>query len=242
MSILKQIIRGMDPSIRRRNNSEVYSKNINLTNLQRSANLQQIVSTDLKASAVNNLIDSILKELGSLMTSSLRHKNVSGQKSDTSFSFESGAVSSSLFQSRSMRPTLIHQVVLLAAAVETSPSVNQKEIELVKQLMSNLIETNYKSDVDLANYLKNMLEFLTVIKSLTVLSSPVFLRAVKAVLDNIFRLLVSYKVDGFGQGSRVLSFSEKPNELSMLREPIIEPSYFKLLSGNTGMPMNADNS
>ena len=64
MSILKQIIRGMDPSIRRRNTSEVYSKNINLTNLQRSANLQQIVSTDLKASAVNNLIDSILKELG----------------------------------------------------------------------------------------------------------------------------------------------------------------------------------
>ncbi len=59
MSILKQIIRGMDPSIRGRNSSETYSHNINLTNPQRSTNLQQIVSTDIKASSVNNLIDSI---------------------------------------------------------------------------------------------------------------------------------------------------------------------------------------
>jgi len=242
MSILKQIIRGMDPSIRRRNSSEAYSKNINLANPQSSTNLQQIASTDIKAISVNNLIDSILKELGSLMMSSVRHKNVSGQKLDTVFPFENGAVSGSLVQSKSMRTTLNQQLVLLAAAVESSQSVNQKDVDLVKQLMNNLIETNSKSDVDLANYLKNMYEFLSVIKSLTALSSPVFLRAVKSILDDIFRLLVSYKVDGFGHGSRIFSFSEKPNELSMLREPIIEPSYLKLLSGNAGMPKIADKS
>ena len=242
MSILKQIIRGMDPSIRRRNSSEAYSKNINLANPQSSVNLQQIASTDIKASSVNNLIDSILKELGSLMMSSVRHKNVSGQKLDTVFPLENGTVSGSLVQSKSMRTTLNQQLVLLAAAVESSQSVNQKDVDLVKQLMNNLIGTNSKSDVDLANYLKNMYEFLTAIKSLAALSSPVFLRVVKAVLDDIFRLLVSYKVDGSGQGSRVISFSEKPNELSMLREPIIEPSYLKLLSGNAGKPKIADKS
>ena len=110
MSILKQIIRG-------RNSSETYSHNINLTNPQRSTNLQQIVSTDIKAISVNNLIDSNLKELGSLMMSSVRHKNVSGQKLDTVFPFENGAVSGSLVQSKSMRATLNQQLVLLASAV-----------------------------------------------------------------------------------------------------------------------------
>jgi len=117
VSILKQIIRGMDPSIRRRNSAEAYSKNINLANLQSSVNLHQIISADIKAISVNNLIDSFLKELGSLMMSSVRHKNVSGQKSDTVFPFENGAVSGSLVQSKSMRTTLNQQLVLLAAAV-----------------------------------------------------------------------------------------------------------------------------
>ncbi|MCH7886531.1 MAG: flagellar hook-length control protein FliK [Candidatus Marinimicrobia bacterium] len=242
MSVLKQIIRIMDPSIRRRNSSDALPKNSNSVNLKGAVNLQQTLSSDIKAGAVDNLIDSILKEMDSLKPSSTGRKTAFEQKLAAVFSAESGGVSGSIVHSKSMQTTLKQRLIQLVSVVENSPSMNQKEVELVRHLMNNLMETSSNSNVDFKIYLKNMYEFLTVIRSLATVGSPDFLRAAKSVLDDIFRLLVSYKVDGIGRENAVFSYSEKLNELSRLREPIFEPSYLRLISGNAGMPKTADKS
>ena len=236
MPVLKQIIRMMDPSIRRRNTSESHLKNISAVNLKGAVNYQEALSINNKAIAVDNLIDSILKEMDALMPSSAGRKSASGQKPDGIISLESGTVSASVVNSKSMQTTIKQRLIQLVSVVENSPSMNQKEIDLIKHLMNNLMGTTSNSNDELKQYLKNMYEFLTVIRSLTTVGSPDFLKAVKSVLDDIYRLLISYKVDGIGRGNTIISYSEKLIELSRLQEPIIEPSYLRLISGNAGMP------
>lgn len=240
MSVLKQIIRTVDPSIRGRNSSDALSQNITSVDPKGAVNLRQTLSSDIKAGLVDKLIDSILKEMDSLMPSSRGRKTVFEQKLAALFSAESDTVSGSVVQSKSMQTTLRQRLIQLVSVVENSPSMNQKEVELVRRLMDNLMETNSNSKVDFKIYLKNMYEFLTAIRSLATVGSPDFLRAAKSVLDDIFRLLVSYKVDGIGRENVVFSYSEKPNELSRLGEPIVEPSYLRLISGNVAMPKTAD--
>ena len=240
MSVLKQIIRTVDPAIRGRNSSDVPSQNITSVDPKGAVNLRQTLSSDIKAGLVDKLIDSILKEMDSLMPSSRGRKTVFEQKLAALFSAESDTVSGSVVQSKSMQTTLRQRLIQLVSVVENSPSMNQKEVELVRRLMDNLMETNSNSKVDFKIYLKNMYEFLTAIRSLATVGSPDFLRAAKSVLDDIFRLLVSYKVDGIGRENAVFSYSEKPNELSRLGEPIVEPSYLRLISGNVAMPKTAD--
>ena len=240
MSVLKQIIRTLDPSIRRRNSSDALSQNITSVDPKGAVNLRQTLSSDIKAGLVDKLIDSILKEMDSLMPSSRGRKTVFEQKLAALFSAESDSVSGSIVQSKSMQTTLRQRLIQLVSVVENSPSMNQKEVELIRHLMDNLMEPNSNSKVDFKIYLKNMYEFLTAIRSLATVGSPDFLRAAKSVLDDIFRLLVSYKVDGIGRENAVFSYSEKPNVLSRLVEPIFEPSYLRLISGNVAMPKTAD--
>lgn len=240
MSVLKQIIRTLDPSIRRKISSDAVPKNIKSVNLKGTVNLQQTLSSDIKAKVIDNLIDSILKEMDSLMPSSTGRKTVFEQKLAAVFSEESGSVSASIVHSKSMKTTLMQRLVQLVSIVENSPSMNQKEVELIRHLMDNLIESNSNSKVDFRTYLKNMHEFLTAIRSLVTVGSPDFLREVKSVLEDIFRLLVSYKVDGIGRENALFSYSVKPNEFSRLGEPIIDSSYLRLISGNVGMPKTAD--
>jgi len=240
MSVLKQIIRSLAPSIRGGNSSDALSKNTDSVNLKGAVRLKQILSSDIKASVVDNLIDSILKEMDSLVLKPAGRKTAFEQKLAVVFSTESDSASGSVVRSKSMQTTLKQRLIQLVSLVENSPSINRKEVERVRHLMENLLEKDSNSKVDFKTYLKFMHEFLSAIRSTATIGSPNFLRAAKSILDDIFRLLVSYKVDGIGRENAVFSYSEKPNELSRHGEPIIEPSYLKLISGNVGIPKTAD--
>ena len=165
----------MDPSIRRRNGSDALPKNTDSVNAKGAANLQQTLSSGVKADAVANLIDSILKEIDSLTPSSAGRKTAFEQKIAAVFSAESDSASGSIVFSKSKQTTLKQRLIQLVSVVENTPSINQKEVELVRHLMNNLIETNSNSNVDFKIYLKNMYEFLTVIRSLATVGTPDFL-------------------------------------------------------------------
>ena len=212
MSVLKQIIRSLVPSIRGGNSSDALSKNTDSVNLKGAGRLKQILSSDIKATVVKNLIESILKEMDSLMPQPAGRKTAFEQKLAVVLSTESGSV----VHSKSMQTIIEQRLIQLVSVVENSPSMNQKEVKLVRHLMDNLLESNSNSKVDFETYLKNMYGFLTAIRSMASVGSPNFLRAAKSILEDIFRLLVSYRVDGIGRENAVFSYSEKPNELSRL--------------------------